>query len=246
MRASERALIRSPWLDESGCSGFDPVVYPGCLHPVAIGNLSLYGSIRPSHADLPSVSAPLLPKAELDDVCSSEVDGQSAGTREHLPSCDDASPQPANQETDYSFHSQSEERTGHIKQDEGGLIPACPKAPPPQHQAPPSVHKKAHRKTNRRKPSESSSSTPAPRDPSLQDQLDPSTCQRPRVTAEPLAPSGPGPPVPKEPRFPSSPRPFLSWQRERREVQKAEAFSLNSDPVEQTIEEVGGGSFLTD
>lgn len=32
----------------------------------------------------------------------------------------------------------------------------------------------------------------------------------------------------------------MSWQRERRAVQKAEAFSTHSDPVEQTIEEVGG------
>ncbi|KAM4711274.1 DBF4-type zinc finger-containing protein 2 [Anableps anableps] len=181
-----------------------------------------YGDARPSHADLPSVSAPLLPKAELDELCSSDEDGQSLGTREHLPSSDDASCQLANKDRECSFHSQSGEGAGQERQLERGTVPppCCTNTPPPQPQAPPPVHRKAHRKTNRRKPSESSSSTQAPRAPGLQAPAE----QRPQFS------SGAGPP--------SGLRPFVSWQRERREVQKEEAFSSHSDPVEQTIEEV--------
>ncbi|XP_032412122.1 DBF4-type zinc finger-containing protein 2 isoform X3 [Xiphophorus hellerii] len=213
-----------------------------------------YGDTRPSHADLPSVSAPPLPKAELDELCSSDGDGQSLGTREHLPSSDDASCQPANQETEHSFHSQSDSQH---RQDEGQASPPprCtntpppqpqatppphqttppqPPAPPPQPQASPAVHRKAHRKTNRRKPSDSSSSTQAPRGPA---QLDPNTSQKLQAPAEAKIQTASGPRA----RFCSDlrpHRPFVSWQRERRAVQKAEAFSAHSDPVEQTIEEV--------
>ncbi|XP_054880343.1 LOW QUALITY PROTEIN: DBF4-type zinc finger-containing protein 2-like [Poeciliopsis prolifica] len=200
-----------------------------------------YGDARPSHADLPSVSAPPLPKAELDELCSSDGDGQSLGTREHLPSSDDAS-SASQSGTEHSFHSQSD------RQDKGRAspLPHCtnthppqhqtlhPEAPPPQPQAPPSVHRKAHRKTNRRKPSDSSSSTQAPRGPA---QLDPSASQRLQAPAEPKIQTASGPRT----RFCSDlrpQRPFVSWQRERRAVQKAEAFSTHSDPEEQTIEEV--------
>ncbi|XP_047210823.1 DBF4-type zinc finger-containing protein 2 isoform X1 [Girardinichthys multiradiatus] len=213
-----------------------------------------YGDARPSHADLPSVSIPLLPKVELDEVCSS--DSQSLGTQEHLPSSDDASCQPANEERECSFHSQSGRGAGHTPCPKA--LPPCINTPPLQSQAPPSVHRKAHRKTNRRKPSESSSSTHTPSALVLQAQLDPSASKRRQAPAESNAQTSSGPTLlePTDPRtqFPSGqrsqyptkpktrplsgPRPFVSWQRERREVQKEEAFSLHSDPVEQTIEEV--------
>ncbi|KAK5607504.1 hypothetical protein CRENBAI_019178 [Crenichthys baileyi] len=213
-----------------------------------------YSDARPSHADLPSVSVPLLPKVELDEVCSS--DGQSLGTQEHLPSSDDASCQPTNEERQCSFHSQSGKGAGHAPCPKA--LPPCTNAPPLQSQAPPSVHRKAHRKTNRRKPSESSSSTHTPRALVLQAHLDPSTSKRCQAPAESNAQTSSGPrtqfPSGQRPQYPTKPktrpvsglRPFVSWQRERREVQKEEAFSLHSDPVEQTIEEVGGGSALTD
>ncbi|XP_017165306.1 DBF4-type zinc finger-containing protein 2 isoform X1 [Poecilia reticulata] len=213
-----------------------------------------YDDTRPSHADLPSVSVPPLPKAELDELCSSDGDGQSLGTREHLPSSDDASCQPANQETEHSFHSQSGD------QDEGRASPppCCtntppsqqqspppkPQALPPQPQAPPphsppSVHRKAHRKTNRRKLSDSSSSIQAPKGLSG-NQLDPIASQRVQTPAEAKVqtPSGPRAQFCSDLKPQRSQRPFVSWQRERRAVQKAKAFSTHSDPVEQTIEEV--------
>ncbi|TKS66699.1 Zinc finger-containing protein 2 [Collichthys lucidus] len=78
-----------------------------------------YKDPRPSHADLPSVSTPPLPREELDELCFSDDDSRSLGTREHLPSSDDASMrcQPTNQQEDdtsltrESLH-QSENRTG--------------------------------------------------------------------------------------------------------------------------------------
>ncbi|XP_028255037.1 DBF4-type zinc finger-containing protein 2 [Parambassis ranga] len=196
-----------------------------------------YNDPRPSHADLPSVSAPLLPRAELDELRFSDDGSRSQGTREHLPSSDDASCQPANQQRDNGTHSQSGERasqerlsaptrecegailTGHTTHS-GVLSPKC-QTPPPQSQAPPSVHRKAHRKTNRRKASDTSSSSQPHRAPEPQPHQDLSTgptcsCQAPTEL-----------------------RPWLSWQKERREVQKEEAFSSDhSDPLDQTIEEV--------
>ncbi|XP_012713744.2 DBF4-type zinc finger-containing protein 2 isoform X2 [Fundulus heteroclitus] len=241
----------------------------------------LYSDARPSHTDLPSVSAPLLPKAELDELCSSGDDSQSLGTREHLPSSDDASCQPANEERGGGFLSQSgggagrERLSSQIQEQEVGLRAPPPfttspppqsQAPPPQSQAPPPVHRKAHRKTNRRKPSESSSSTQAPRGPVFQATLDPDTRRghqgppesnaqtpsgprppgclvptepRTRPSLDPRPPSSRGPQVPVGPQAPPSGlRPFVSWQRERRRVQKEEAFSSHSELVEETIEEV--------
>ncbi|XP_073318864.1 DBF4-type zinc finger-containing protein 2 [Pagrus major] len=131
-----------------------------------------YKDLRPSHADLPSVSAPPLPREELDELRFSDDDSRSLGTREHLPSSDDASCQPANQEEGCT-HSQSDKgaiqhRVSALvrEQEEEGAAPAGHthsshvQAPPPHVQAPPPVHRKAHRKTNRRKTSESSSSPP--------------------------------------------------------------------------------------
>ncbi|XP_039979027.1 DBF4-type zinc finger-containing protein 2 isoform X2 [Xiphias gladius] len=190
-----------------------------------------YNDPRPSHADLPSVSAPPLPRAELDELRFSDEDNQSLGTREHLPSSDNASCQPANQQEGDSTRSQSGEGVteGPIRdrlsasirgREDIGPAPTGhthspqPQAPPPQSKAPPSVHRKAHRKTNRRKTSESSSSSSPPRGPG-------------QGTGR-----GPGP-------GPKDLKPWLSWQKERRDAHKEEAFSSDhSDPVEQTIMEV--------
>ncbi|KAM4559567.1 DBF4-type zinc finger-containing protein 2 [Odontesthes bonariensis] len=117
-----------------------------------------YGDARPSHADLPSTSAPLVPRVELDELHFSDNDSRFVATREHLPSSDDVSSQPANQEGDCGAHSQSGQGAR-----EGGAIPArAPhlRATPPLPQAPPPVHRKAHRKTNRRKSSDCSSQPP--------------------------------------------------------------------------------------
>ncbi|GLD68002.1 DBF4-type zinc finger-containing protein 2 isoform X1 [Lates japonicus] len=131
-----------------------------------------YDDPRPSHADLPSVSTPPLPRAELDELRFSDNDSQSLGTREHLPSSDDLSCQPANQQEDGGVHSQLGE----------GVTGGAPGSQP---------HK------------------------------DHNPVQRPETR--------PGP---------SDLRPWLSWQRERREAHKEEAFIDHSDALDQTIEEV--------
>ncbi|XP_034722197.1 DBF4-type zinc finger-containing protein 2 isoform X2 [Etheostoma cragini] len=84
-------------------------------------------------------------------------------------------------------------------------------------QTPPPVHRKAHRKTNRRKTSNASCSSQPHR------RLDPD----------------PGPsPVPV-PSVPGPWFPWLIWQKQRRKVQKEEAFSSDhSDSLDRTIEEV--------
>jgi len=174
---------------------------------------------RPSHADLPSTSAPLLPRVELDELHFSDDDSRFLGTREHLPSSDDASFQPANQEVDCGTYSQSgkwarEERlfSPIRERKEGGAIPAgrtgSPhlRATPPLPQALPSVHRKAHRKTNRRKNSDCSSQPPTCL----------STSRRPRSSKDP------------------SPQ-----QRERREAQDEVFCWDNTDLLDRTIEEVG-------
>lgn len=198
---------------------------------------------RPSHADLPSVSAPLLPRAELDELRFSDDDSRSRGTRERLPSSDDASCQPVNQQRDNGTCSQSGERASQerlsapIREREGAIptgratrsgvpSPKCQTPSPQGSQAPPSVHRKAHRKTNRRKASDSSSSSRPHKGPEPQP-------HRQGLSTGPTCNPGPGCPAPTEL------RPWLSWQKERREVQKEEAFSSDhSDPLEQTIEEV--------
>ncbi|XP_038595525.1 DBF4-type zinc finger-containing protein 2-like [Micropterus salmoides] len=222
-----------------------------------------YNDPRPSHADLPSVAAPPLPREELDELRFSDDDSRSLGTREQLPSSDDASCQPASQSKRVIEGAGQERVSTPIRErEEGG-------AAPPGHthsshaQTPPPVHRKAHRKTNRRKTSESLSPSPPHRDsgpgpqpsselrPSLTPGLDPGTCQpselRPSLTPGlghrtcpplELSPSlSPGPHPGKCP--PSELRPWLSWQKERREAHKEEAFSSDhSDPLDQTIEEV--------
>ncbi|KAJ8254999.1 hypothetical protein GJAV_G00199760 [Gymnothorax javanicus] len=51
-----------------------------------------YNDPRPSHADLPSLSSPLVPREELSDIYTAlEDDGDTVGTREEMPSSDEES-----------------------------------------------------------------------------------------------------------------------------------------------------------
>ncbi|XP_030638408.1 DBF4-type zinc finger-containing protein 2 [Chanos chanos] len=51
-----------------------------------------YNDTRPTHADLPNLSTPLVPREELSEVyCGSDSDRASVGTREELPSSDEES-----------------------------------------------------------------------------------------------------------------------------------------------------------
>ncbi|KAI3365887.1 hypothetical protein L3Q82_000875 [Scortum barcoo] len=173
-----------------------------------------YNDPRPSHADLPSVSAPPLPREELDELRFSDDDSRSLGTREHLPSSDNGSCQPPDQQEDNRSQSGKGDGAGQerlsapISEPQEGRPAPAGHTPSSNTQTPPPVHRKAHRKTNRRKSSGSSSSSRPHRGPDL----------------------GPRPP----PQL----RPWLSWQKERREVRKQEAFSDRMDPLDQTIQEV--------
>ncbi|RVE75554.1 hypothetical protein OJAV_G00017950 [Oryzias javanicus] len=192
-----------------------------------------YSDPRPSHTDLPLVSAPPLPKVEDEEILCPADEGGSLGSY----SSHDASCQSDNYK-DSGRHSQSgkvQERLSlSVKQQEVTAAdrhgqsrrrapPPEPVAPPSQYPAPPSVHRKAHRKTNRRKTSDSSSS-PGPKRCPLN--LQPSTGLG--------AGEGPAqrlPPVTES-------RPWLSWQRKRKETHKEAFSSGSSDLLQQTIEEV--------
>lgn len=175
-----------------------------------------YTDPRPSHADLPSVSTPLLPREELDELRLSDDDGESLGTREHLPSSDHASYQPSNQQGDGLSPSHTGDTQGRKSapirdQREASHVETTPpraQTTPQCAQAPPPLHRKAHRKTNRRKTSESLSSTPPHRNPD------------PRPRADPQDP-------------PPERGPWWSWQKERRQALWSE-----DDAVDETIEEV--------
>ncbi|KAM7375623.1 hypothetical protein PAMA_014637 [Pampus argenteus] len=184
-----------------------------------------YNDPRPSHADLPSVSAPLLLREEFDELCFPD-DSRALDTREHLPCSDEAFCHLVNQQVEPSTCSRSAEGftdgAGHERlsapiseQERGQADPAGhthsshTHAWPLHSQAPPSVHRKAHRKTDRRKTSNSSNSSPS--------------LQRPG----------------HRPFAPSELQPWRSWQKERLEAHKEEAFSSDhTDPLDQTIEEV--------
>ncbi|CAN9498279.1 unnamed protein product [Ophioblennius macclurei] len=173
-----------------------------------------YNDPRPSHADLPMVSTPLLPRTEAKDLHFSD-DSRSLGTPKHLPSSDKVS----NQHEELGICSQSGSKVNDPlrEQGEGGDIPrAQGHVQDLQPQVTPPVHRKAHRKTNRRKTSESSSSSKAAEGSSLK--------------------PGPGP----EPGTRPSPRsmPWEAWRKERRELFKEEAFTNHSELMDQTIEEV--------
>lgn len=143
-----------------------------------------YNDPRPSHADLPSVSAPLLPREELDDLCFSDDDSRSKGTREQLPSSDDASCQQASQKEDRLSAPIREQEEGGAAAT-GYTQSSHLQTPPPQSQALPSVHRKAHRKTDRRKTSDSSTSLPSHRGPG--------PGQRPPTELRPCPDPGPSP-----------------------------------------------------
>ncbi|KAM7365881.1 hypothetical protein PAMP_016774 [Pampus punctatissimus] len=186
-----------------------------------------YNDPRPSHADLLSISDPLLLREELDELCfPDDDDSRALDTREHLPISDEASCHLVNQQDKPSICSQSaegvtdgvrhERLSAPIREQERG------QADPTGHthsshthtrllhsQAPPSVHRKAHRKTDRRKTSNSSDSSPPPKHPG------------------------------HRPFAPSELQPWRSWQMERLKAHKEEAFSSDhTDPLDQTIEEV--------
>ncbi|KAL4608922.1 DBF4-type zinc finger-containing protein 2 [Arapaima gigas] len=62
------------------------------LQDVILHHPHHYSDTRPSHADLPSLSTPLVPKEVLSDVCSAqEDDGNTVGTREEMLSSDEGS-----------------------------------------------------------------------------------------------------------------------------------------------------------
>ncbi|XP_071335598.1 DBF4-type zinc finger-containing protein 2 isoform X2 [Trachinotus anak] len=194
-----------------------------------------YNDPRPSHADLPSVSTPPLPRAELDELRFSDNDSRSLGTREQLPSSN-TSCQPASQQEEVVTAGGVQDRLCapiRNKEDLGPTPSPHHQTPPlqlqnpPLHsQTPPSVHRKAHRKTNRRKTSESSSSSPPPRG------QDPSPLPHKDLIPDQGAGTRLG-------LVPTDLRPWLSWQKERREAHKEETFSSeHSDPLDQTIQEV--------
>ncbi|XP_068458133.1 DBF4-type zinc finger-containing protein 2 isoform X2 [Clinocottus analis] len=165
VRASSRG---SSTVSSSSNSGTKLTLLERFLQDVLQHHPHRYNDLRPSHADLPSVSGPLLPRAELDKLRFCDDNRQSLGNHKHLSSSDDASCQPANQKEDARTHSQSGEGSQAtlsepIREQEdgtGNTLSLHVQAPPLYHQAPPSVHRKAHRKTNRRKTSTSTSSPP--------------------------------------------------------------------------------------
>ncbi|KAM3584976.1 uncharacterized protein V6R79_004347 [Siganus canaliculatus] len=172
-----------------------------------------YTDPRPSHADLPSVSTPLSPREELDELRLSD-DGGSLGTRENLPSSGHASCRPSSPQGDalspsHTADTPTQRESAPIRdQRQAAHVETTPpraQTTPPCAQAPPPLHRKAHRKTNRRKTSESLSPTPPPRSPDPQDPQDP----------------------------PPERGPWRSWQKERRRALWSE-----DDGVDETIEEV--------
>lgn len=183
----------------------------------------VFVSCRPSHADLPSVSAPPLPRAELDELRFSD-DSRSLGTRDHLPSSDRSANQQEDDGISQSVEGDIQGRLSAPIREQEDIVssPTEPthsphvqqQTPPPSSQAPPSVHRKAHRKTNRRKTSESSGSSRPPRDPNPRPQTHRDSDQGPRAR---LGVLGPQP----------------CWQGDRGQVS-----SDHSNALDQTIEEV--------
>lgn len=196
-------------------------------------------SIRPSHADLQSISIPPKPRIELDEVRLSDQDSQSLGTRDHLLSSDDASLHSVTQKEGGSNCSRSaqgitDRLSAPIGEQEATVAPSHhlyspqTKGLPPKTQSPPPVHRKAHRKSNRRKTSDDSS-PPRALSPSPVPGL--GVCIGQGLSC--------GPDADHSIRSPSNQRHWDSWQKQRREAQKDQVFSLDHrDNLEQTIEEV--------
>ncbi|XP_049611455.1 DBF4-type zinc finger-containing protein 2 [Syngnathus scovelli] len=188
------------------------------LQDVLLHHPHCYNDPRPSHADLPSIPTPLLPREELDEVCCSGDDDLSLGTRDRLPSSNNVS---TNQDDDLGPCSQFEKRLSEgagrekpstqAKEQEEARTIYSRHTNVPKHQTPLPVHRKAHRKTDRRKSSKSLTSA--------------------------LSPKGPHPGT-SPPRLSVS-QPWHSWQKERWAALKEEVFSMpRGDLVDQTIEEV--------
>ncbi|XP_061642354.1 DBF4-type zinc finger-containing protein 2 [Phyllopteryx taeniolatus] len=182
------------------------------LQDVVLHHPHCYNDPRPSHADLPSVSTPLLPREELDEVCFSD-DDLSLGTREYLPSSNNVS---TNQEENADTCSQLEKRTSMgpsqerpftqlNEQEDARTIHSGHTNLPKQALAP--LHRKAHRKTDRRKTKKSLTSILSPE------------CPHPGTF--------------------SVPQPWQSCHKEQWAAFKEEVISSpHDDLLDQTIEEV--------
>lgn len=179
---------------------------------------------RPSHADLPSIPAPLLPREELDEVCFSGDDDLSLGTRERLPSSNNVS---TNQEEDaggprcqlekrLSEGSGQERPSTRGKEQEDARNIDSRHTTVLKHRVRLPARGKAHRKIDRRKTGKPPTSLPSPE-----------------------APRGDACALPH-----SVPQPWHSWRKERWAAFKEEAFATpRGDLVDQTIEEVGPNAF---
>ncbi|XP_058471683.1 DBF4-type zinc finger-containing protein 2 [Solea solea] len=194
-----------------------------------------YSDCSPAHADLPSVSAPLPLKAELDEVCFSDDD-----TKVCRPSSGHASCQPANQQQGRvterltgPIREQDDTGTAHIALTHSQVLTT--QATATHTLFPPTIHRKAHRKTNRRKTSDSSPSPPSRESRHRLSDLN----QRAETKVKPRPQSRP-----------SDLKPWLSWQRERRgaffseqeEVCPRRSATKKACPhhsaIDQTIQEV--------
>ncbi|XP_061834651.1 DBF4-type zinc finger-containing protein 2 isoform X2 [Nerophis lumbriciformis] len=125
------------------------------LQDVLLHHPHCYNDTRPSDADLPSVSSPLLPREVLDEVCLSDNDSWMLGTRDHLPSSDNVSDHMTNPEEDSGPGSQLEKRrhrhSSPAEEQNYAMSVTSGHTHLSKHQAKPPVHRKAHRKTDRRK-----------------------------------------------------------------------------------------------
>ncbi|XP_077370450.1 DBF4-type zinc finger-containing protein 2 [Festucalex cinctus] len=215
VQASSRGSTSCSFADSSHAKG---TLLERFLQDVLLHHPHCYNDTRPSHADLPSVSTPLLPREELDEVCFSGDDDLSLATREHLPSSNNVSTNqedadPCSQlEKRLSVGTDQERPSSHVKgQKKARTIYSGHITKLSKHQAPVTMHRKAHRKTARRKTIKSVTSGLSPDGPH------PGTCPLPL----------------------SVPQPWHSWQKERRAAFKEEIFSAPyGDLVDQTIEEV--------
>ncbi|KAK0140105.1 DBF4-type zinc finger-containing protein 2 [Merluccius polli] len=156
------------------------------LQDVLLHHPHRYTDTRASHADLPAPESPLVVRAELEELCVSNDDGRSLGTRDDLSSSEHTSRQLVHPKEVHVVRTAAThgERLlfGEVGLDRSSPpitehnTRQSPKDTPHPHSpsedtplphspvtAPPSVHRKCHRKTNRRrKPSSSSSSFHAP------------------------------------------------------------------------------------
>ncbi|XP_010884432.2 DBF4-type zinc finger-containing protein 2 [Esox lucius] len=146
-----------------------------------------YNDPRPTHSDLPNPSFPLIPREELSDLCDSDEDALSLGTRERMPSSGHSSCQLIYvQEADVASETRtslpgegrvekvlidrltppypdvhtipSSEEGTHSHKPSPDRLQTRSTRPSTHPQTPPSIHRKAHRKTNRRRARGSDSS----------------------------------------------------------------------------------------